>query len=366
MTTPLTAYHSSMIRFSMAGKLRKNRGKWYIDLWWQGRRLSIYSDNQGYPFGTSQAHADRMLAHIRYEIDNSLFDPKNYTKKDLRELWFVTYAEKWYARQITRGRWAKGSQVQFGYMLRNHLIPFFGNKSIRDIRAAHIEDFLISLKVAPKTQQNILGLLHNIIKDAFIREDIKRIPPFPTISVPDPKIKWIDKEQQHRILEQVKHPTYRTLFLFLMKQGCRPNEARALRWGNINWKREQVEISAAMDHGEYRDSTKEGDVRILPLHPEVVEALRKIPRHISGYVFTTTGKPINDVWLRKVWRKAATAVGIDISLYQGTKHSAATQAVNAGTRLEVVQAMLGHKDAKSTKKYAKLVTNTLKDFWDED
>jgi site-specific recombinase XerD len=59
-------------------------------------------------------------------------------------------------------------------------------------------------------------------------------------------------------------------------------------------------------------------------------------------------------------------VDIDINPYQGTKHSAATQAINAGVREEVVQAMLGHKDAKSTKRYAKLVTETLKGFWEED
>jgi integrase len=308
-----------------------------------------------------------MLSHIRYEIDNGTFDPKNYAKKDLKELWFVTYAQKWAERQVAKGHWSKGYAVAVGYVLKNHLVPFFGNKSIRDIRAAHIEDLLLELKVSPKTQKNILGILHKILKDAFTREDIQRIPPFPEFEVPDSKIKWLEKDQQYKILDQIKQPIYRAFFLFLMKQGCRPGEARALRWENIHWKRGQVEISAAMDLGEYRNRTKEGDVRILPLHPEVAEALKSIPRHISGYVFTTnSGKPIhrNQYW--EVWHKAATAVDIDINPYQGTKHSAATQAINAGVREEVVQAMLGHKDAKSTKRYAKLVTETLKGFWEED
>ena len=58
--------------YSMRGKVRKNRNKHYIDLWWKGHRYPIYSDKDGVPFGVSPDHAERMLAHIRYEIDHGI------------------------------------------------------------------------------------------------------------------------------------------------------------------------------------------------------------------------------------------------------------------------------------------------------
>ena len=44
------------------------------------------------------------------------------------------------------------------------------------------------------------------------------------------------EEAQELVLAQMQDPIRRTFYLFLMKQGCRPGEARALRWGNLDLK----------------------------------------------------------------------------------------------------------------------------------
>ncbi len=43
-----------------------------------------------------------------------------------------------------------------------------------------------------------------------------------------------------------------------------------------------------------------------------------------------------------------------MGLYEGTKHSRGTALVEGGARMEEVQALFGHKDRRSTEKYAKL------------
>ena len=63
-----------------------------------------------------------------------------------------------------------------------------------------------------------------------------------------------------------------------MLQGCRPGEARALRWENVDFNKEiptpdgqiikgVITIRAAMDQEVYEERTKERDVRVLPMHP---------------------------------------------------------------------------------------------------
>jgi len=45
-------------------------------------------------------------------------------------------------------------------------------------------------------------------------------------------------------------------------------------------------------------------------------------------------------------------------MYEGTKHSSASAAERRGVRLEVIQQALGHADARSTARYARLAPMT--------
>jgi site-specific recombinase XerD len=48
-----------------------------------------------------------------------------------------------------------------------------------------------------------------------------------------------------------------------------------------------------------------------------------------------------------------------VPIYEGTKHTWATNSLNRGVRMEAVQATLGHKDRRSTEKYAKFQAQGL-------
>lgn len=250
--------------------------------------------------------------------------------------------------------------------VRNYLVPFFGNISIKDIRESHIEDFRLKLpkRLKPKTVKNILAILHKVLADAHRRRDIERLPSFPAVQVDEPQVKWLDEADQERFLAEVRDPVVKAFFIFMFKQGTRPGEARALQWQHIDFQHNTVTICAAMDEEVYRARTKERNVRLLPLHPEVREALEKLPsRALSGFVFSRNGQPLKGNTVSGLWRRIAKRLGIEANLYQGTRHSAASQAVNAGTDMRIIQEFLGHKDPRSTARYAHLRTETLKAFW---
>ncbi len=342
--------------------------RYYLDLPWHGQKIKLYSDQDGYPLD-SYERAARLLNHVRFEIDRGAFDPKNYVKRDLRQLQFANYFEAWYKRKAQE---QERGQISLSY-LRScrtwfaRLMPFFGLVNIREINEGKLEDFVLSLppELSPKTVSNILGVLHKILSDAHRRRDIREMPRFPRIQQVEPEIKWITREQQEEILSHVKCQATKALFVFLMFTGARPGEARALRWEDINWKEMTVRIHAAMDRETYRPCTKERDVRIIPLHPEVLTVLRQIPRALTGYVFTLSGEPLTANVIQKTWTRAAEKAGIKIGLYQGTKHSLGCKLLNEGVREEVLQAIFGHKDRESTKRYAKLVSDSLK-WWEDE
>jgi len=59
--------------------------------------------------------------------------------------------------------------------------------------------------------------------------------------------------------------------------------------------------------------------------------------------------------LRRVWHNACAAAGVPhIKLYEGTRHSAATEWKRQGADDRTLQKILGHADRRSVERYARL------------
>jgi len=343
--------------------------RYFVHFHWKGEPIKLYTGKDGHPLD-SWERAYRLLTAMRNEVDLGKFDPKDYAPQEINNLRFETYVLAWIER---RSREQERRHISKSYLkgireyARNYFVPFFQKISVRDIREAHIEDFRDHLPphLSGKTVYNILGVLHKLFQDAFRRRDILLMPDFPHIQVGESVIKWITEEEQDRILARVKEPVYRAYFMFLMRQGCRPAEARALKWEGVKLRENRVIIQAAIDMNEYRPFTKERDVRYLPLHPDVKGLLEKLPRSLTGFVFVNrTGRPLSATRVRTHWQKAAKAVGIHIGCYQGTKHSLGTQAINRGVSERLLAEFFGHRDLRSTRRYTKVMTEALKGVWD--
>jgi len=342
--------------------------RYFIDLWWK-KRLKLYTGRDGVPLD-SWLRAERLLTAIRHEIDLGTFDPKNYVSTEAKALKFDNYVAAWLERrekELERGHLSRSYIKEIKAYVRRHYQSFFGKMSIREIREAHIEDFKNQLPehLSPKTVSNILGVLHKLLQDAYRRRDILAMPTFPKVPMDEPLTRFLWPEEQEQVLVQVKEPVYRVFYLFLMKQGCRPGEARALRWEDVNLKTDMVVIGAAFDRGVYRPRTKEREKRYLPLHPEVKKALQQLPRQLAGFVFINRfGRPLSSRRVEEVWRRAAQSAGINATCYEGTRHSFATQALGRGVHQRKIGAFMGHRRQESTARYAKVAAEFLKEVLD--
>lgn len=342
--------------------------RYFIDFWWQGQRLKIYADRQGYSL-TDYEQASRLLTVMRSEVDRGAFDWRLYASQSLKPLQFSNYVKAWVERQLQR---AEKGHISHEYVrklesyARLYLVPGLGRHNLKDLNEGHIEDFWLELpsRLSMRTRRHILATLQKILNDAFRRRDIGRVPEFPVVEVPEPEIRVIDEETQERILSQIKCPIRKAFFLFLIRTGCRHNEARALRWERLDLEEGVAKIAAAMDGRIYRESTKEKNVRDVPLTDDLVEALRQLPTPLkpSNFVFTLNGRPltINMIW--RTWDNACKAVGVKIAPYQGTRHSLATQLLNEGVSDKLIQGLLGHKTREMMDRYAKLHITTLRDI----
>jgi len=62
-----------------------------------------------------------------------------------------------------------------------------------------------------------------------------------------------------------------------------------------------------------------------------------------------------------MWNKARDEAKVKkITLYEGTRHSLASQAINRGVPISTIQKFLRHESSKMTQRYAHLKTETLR------
>jgi integrase len=112
--------------------------------------------------------------------------------------------------------------------------------------------------------------------------------------------------------------------------------------------------------------TRAGKAKRLPVGDELAEWIED---HVDpseplvrAPLFTNprTGVRWSHWALRDRWIKAGKAVGIEgVRLYEGTKHTMATDAVPRGVSERALQTFLGHSDARSTRRYARMSDEAL-------
>jgi len=106
----------------------------------------------------------------------------------------------------------------------------------------------------------------------------------------------------------------------------------------------RVEVAGGALHlADTKNSTR----RSIPAHPRIGTCLRYLP--------LTTNKRT----LQVGWARARRACGLDHVHLHDLRHSAASEMINADVDLYTVGAVLGHKDARSTQRYAHLKHETL-------
>lgn len=318
---------------------------------------NICSDPKGHPF-YSYEQAKRYLDRMRTEIDEKTFDLSRYLAHKLKPLQLQNWSKTWLGKkekEVELGRKAP-AYVKVLRVYVKKFQDFFGKADIREIRAKQIEEFYFTLTSSPKYTWNIMSALHKMLSDAKRWEDIEEVPAFPSFEIPEPEIKTIDLDDQDRIIEAISKPMDRAFILFTAREMVRPSETRALQWEDVDLKHDRITIRRHFSLNQIQPATKAKQIKILPLDGEVKKILSSLPRHISSpFVFWKgkMGKPFSESWARKLWKRISLTLGVNISLYQGTRHSSATEAVNR-VGVDATQEFLHHTNRAMTKRYAKV------------
>jgi integrase len=148
-------------------------------------------------------------------------------------------------------------------------------------------------------------------------------------------------------VRNARQPTISRAQMVALSRACRHRGVRAMiriaYWTGMRWA--EIVRAERVPGAFVLADTKNGDPRIVPCLPIITSASRvKMPRR-SAF----------DYW----WPLARDEAGLSGLRFHDLRHAAASAMVSGGIDLGTVGAVLGHKSAQTTKRYAHHSTDRL-------
>lgn len=188
--------------------------------------------------------------------------------------------------------------------------------------------------LAPATKRNRIRYLTSACRWGWKRHGMHDRDPAERVIAPE-------------VRNERRHYVNRAEMLAIAK-ACKCKKSRAaIRIAFYSGMRLSEILEAVRQDGMFLlEDTKNGEPRHVPMHPKVRAAAKVGPR--------------NKWNVSKEFKAAATVVGMGHLRFHDLRHSAASAMINAKVNLYTVGAVLGHKSAASTQRYAHLATESIK------
>jgi integrase/recombinase XerD len=195
----------------------------------------------------------------------------------------------------------------------------------------------------------VYALITHLVRQEVIKPNIMK--PKVRIKEPDALPKAIPREDIEHILDAVASVRDRALIMLLLRTGMRIGELLAVKLEDIILHDQKILIYVGSKNYEGRAVYYSSDAEQALKH--WLRTRDKTKRYLF---YGRTDKPLSYVAAWGVMRKTLERAGLSGKGYSlhSLRHTFATDMLNAGMRIEVLQQLLGHKDIELTLRYARL------------
>jgi len=333
------------------GNLYEHRRNWWLDVRIDGKRHRVKLA----PCKLFEKREARKIADARVK---QLMEPKPPAAKG--DILFKDFAQKFADHYVkTRKSWMKMAGRTLDHTPLQHCVRFFGEKPLREITEALVEDFRAHLgqrkvgkylrrPLTVTTANKNISLLRAVFYRAMQTGDADRNPVAEL-----PKGKKLAKETPTagRILEHDEQPKLfdalpawlRMMAIFCMQTATRRGDLVQLTWKAV--------------HPTYVEflETKECKKRVIQLNRDaqyILEMLRPEKPDPNGYVFEPKLPRVTLEWkIARAWGKAVKRAAIPHIRFHDLRHTALTRLVANGEDLQTVKKIAGHASLNTTQRY---------------
>lgn len=163
------------------------------------------------------------------------------------------------------------------------------------------------------------------------------------------KTRFLTRDECDRLLVACKASTWPKLYalvLLAVTSGMRKGELMGLTWADIDLEGQLAHVGRS----------KNGDPKVLPLVPAVVEQLQPLREAPGMLVFGSKRDPMRPYSFEAKWAEALAAAGIRGFRFHDLRHSCASFLAQSGATLLEIGDLLGHRQIAMTKRYSHLAS----------
>jgi len=270
-----------------------------------------------------------------------------------------------------------------------HVLPAFGTRKVAEVSQTDVQRLHRSLRRTPYLANRVVAMLGGFFsfagsegvrsahdnptrsiepypetpRERFLTPDEFRrlgqalgraeregLPPAPEYRR-TPKTPQTAKHKPKNADEPIKaNPFAAAAIRLLILTGCREGEILSLRWDAVDLQRGYLRLA----------DTKTGK-SIRPLSQSAAAVLETLPRiHDNPFVIpgSKPGEHLKEI--KRLWYAVRHAAELNEVRLHDLRHSFASVPASSGDSLLIVRALLGHKRASTTERYAHLADDPVK------
>ena len=266
--------------------------------------------------------------------------------------------------------------VDYQQVMNNHVLPAFGDRQIKQIKSDEVVAFRNEKykEVSPRTTNKILRVLKMVFAYAEDNEHTKGNPARRVRGVKQPKEEMdflgrVEPDEIEKFLA-ASRPEFHPLFFTAIWTGAREGELFALKWGNVDFEKQRINIRQTYDQYGYREPKSKSGKRSVIMSPNLVEVLsqHKATLKKNGYadhVFQNTkGGPLHHAnVIRREFHPTLERAGIRRIRFHDMRHTYGALAASMGVPPKFIQAQLGHASLMVTlDTYGHLMPSSYTEF----
>ena len=347
----------SMLRRSgQSGYVRLVGHKWYGRYWRdvpgsEKRKQPLVI--LGHKSSMTKPEARRKLMAI---IEAEGVNTSQHLEKSLKPIvTFNAIADTWEAKRLPLLH--NSSQTITPSRLRKHVRPFFGEKTVEEIRTGTVNDWIRSLtakELEPKTVHNVWKDFRAVVNWHRKQMDEPKVTWYPDLpALPDEEQRWFTQAEIRQIVDAATGQ-YKVLFHLAGFTGLRSGELVGLRVEDLKLEHGVIEVRRAVWNGIEGDTKTKSGKRNVFIDSATIRMLRDfLAGRQTGRLFQSRlGTPLeNRDICRRVLMPLCEQLGIEPGGMHAFRHGRVSHMQANMMPGDFVKNQIGHSSLRITSNY---------------